>query len=91
MQMLMTGEPLNAKEAYRLGMVNEIYPRSGLMPAVLRIANTIASNSPTAVQAVKRAVVLGSARPSSGQRDRDRPALALGSSSGPRRGQPGLS
>ena len=60
MQMLMTGEPLSAKEAYRLGMVNEIYPRSELMPAVLRIANTIASNSPTAVQAVKRAVVLGS-------------------------------
>lgn len=59
MQMLMTGDPLSATEAYRLGMVNEIYPRSELMPAVLRIANTIASNSPTAVQAVKRAVILG--------------------------------
>jgi enoyl-CoA hydratase len=62
-QMLMTGEPISAREAYRLGMVNEIYPRAELMPAVLRIANTIASNSPTAVQAVKRAVVMGAGEP----------------------------
>jgi enoyl-CoA hydratase len=44
-------------------MVNEIHPRSEFMPAVLRIANTIASNSPTAVQAVKRAVVMGAGEP----------------------------
>jgi enoyl-CoA hydratase len=63
MQMLMTGEPISAQEAYRLGMVNKVYPRAELMPAVLRIAEAIASNSPTAVQAVKRAVVLGTANP----------------------------
>jgi enoyl-CoA hydratase len=63
MQMLMTGEPISAQEAYRLGMVNKVYPRSELMPAVLRIAEAIASNSPTAVQAVKRAVVLGTGEP----------------------------
>jgi enoyl-CoA hydratase len=63
MQMLMTGEPISAQEAYRLGMVNEVHPRSEFMPAVLRIANTIASNSPTAVQAVKRAVVMGAGEP----------------------------
>jgi enoyl-CoA hydratase len=56
MQMLMTGDPITAQEAYRLGMVNEVHPRSELMSAVLRIAETIASNSPTAVQAVKQAV-----------------------------------
>ena len=63
MQMLMTGEPISAQEAYRLGMVNEVYPRAELMPAVLRIAEAIASNSPTAVQAVKRAVVSGAGEP----------------------------
>ena len=63
MQMLMTGEPISAQEAYRLGMVNRVYPRAELMPAVLRIAEAIASNSPTAVQAVKRAVVLGTGEP----------------------------
>lgn len=59
MQMLMTGDPLTAQEAHRLGMVNEIHPRGELMAAVLRIAKRIASNSPTAVQAVKRAVKMG--------------------------------
>jgi enoyl-CoA hydratase len=59
MQMLMTGEPITAKEAHRLGMVNELYPKAELMSAVLRLAETIANNSPTAVQAVKRAVRMG--------------------------------
>ena len=63
MQMLMTGEPITAQEAYRLGMVNEVYPASELMGAVLSIAEKIADNSPTAVQAVKRAVQMGQGEP----------------------------
>jgi len=63
MQMLMTGEPIAAKEAHRLGMVNELYPKAELMDAVLRLADTIAKNSPTAVQAVKRAVRMGAGQP----------------------------
>ncbi len=59
MQMLMTGDPITAQEAHRLGMVNELHPKDKLMEAVLRIAERIASNSPTAVQAVKRAVQMG--------------------------------
>ena len=59
MQMLMTGEPITAQEAHRLGMVNEVHPRAELMAAVLRIAENIAENSPTAVQSVKRAVKMG--------------------------------
>jgi len=63
MQMLMTGDPITAQEAHRLGMVNELHARAELMPAVLRIAETIASNSPTAVQAVKQAVRLSQGAP----------------------------
>ena len=63
MQMLMTGEPITAQEAHRLGMVNEVYPRTELMTGVLRIAEKIASNSPTAVQAVKHAVLMGQGEP----------------------------
>ncbi len=63
MQMLMTGEPITAQEAYRLGMVNELHPKAELMGAVLRIAEAIANNSPTAVQAVKRAVRMGAGEP----------------------------
>jgi enoyl-CoA hydratase len=63
LQMLMTGDPITAHEAYRLGMVNEVYPRAELRDAVHRIAEKIASNSPTAVQAVKRAVRMGEGQP----------------------------
>jgi len=63
LQMLMTGEPITAEEAHRLGMVNEIYPQPELIEAAERIAEKIASNSPTAVQAVKRAVRMGEGEP----------------------------
>jgi len=63
MQMLMTGEPITAQEAHRLGMVNEVYPGVELMAGVLSIAEKIASNSPTAVQSVKRAVQMGQGEP----------------------------
>jgi enoyl-CoA hydratase len=63
MQMLMSGDPITAQEAHRLGMVNELHPSDKLMQAVLRIAERIADNSPTAVQAVKRAVQMGQGEP----------------------------
>ena len=63
LQMLMTGQPISAQEAHRLGMVNELHPPAELMDAARGIADTIASNSPTAVQAVKRAVRLGDGQP----------------------------
>jgi enoyl-CoA hydratase len=44
-------------------MVNEVHAPDKLMPAALRIAERIAGNSPTAVQAVKRAVRMGDGQP----------------------------
>ena len=63
LQMLMTGDPVPAQELHRLGMVNELHPPGELMAAARRIADKIASNSPTAVQSVKRAVQLGEGQP----------------------------
>jgi enoyl-CoA hydratase len=63
LQMLMTGDPLPASEAHRLGMVNELHDPDQLMVAAQQIADRIAGNSPTAVQAVKRAVQLGEGQP----------------------------
>jgi enoyl-CoA hydratase len=63
LQMLMTGDPITAQEAHRLGMINEIHPAAELMGAAQRIAERIAGNSPTAVQAVKRAVRMGDGQP----------------------------
>ena len=44
-------------------MVNELHPPGDLGPAARAIADKIASNSPTAVQSVKRAVQLGEGQP----------------------------
>ncbi|HEX5557750.1 MAG TPA: enoyl-CoA hydratase-related protein [Gaiellales bacterium] len=63
LQMLMTGDPISAQEGYRLGMVSEVHPQTELIGAARRVAEKIASNSPTAVQAVKRAVRLGLGQP----------------------------
>ena len=63
LQMLLTGDPFPAEEAYRLGMVNALHDPAQLMTAAQQIADKIASNSPTAVQAVKRAVQLGEGQP----------------------------
>ncbi|MEI7058210.1 enoyl-CoA hydratase-related protein [Nocardioides sp. CCNWLW239] len=63
LQMLFTGDPVPAAEAYRLGMVNELHEPGDLAAAALGIAEKIAGNSPTAVQAVKRAVHLGEGQP----------------------------
>jgi enoyl-CoA hydratase len=63
LQMLMTGDPISAQEAHRLGMVNEVHAPDKLMDAAQRIADKIAGNSPTAVQAVKRATHLGEGQP----------------------------
>jgi len=63
LQMLMTGDPIPAEEAHRLGMVNELYDQADLMATAHRIAAKIASNSPTAVQAVKHAARTGQGQP----------------------------
>ena len=91
MQMLMTGEPITAQEAYRLGMVNEVHPRAELMPAVLRIAEKIASqlaDSGAGRQAGRPHGRRGADR--AGGRDHDGGALALGRASRPRRRHPRL-
>ena len=54
---------IDVDEAHRLGMVNEVHPAAALMDAAHEIAEKIAGNSPTAVQAVKRAVQLGEGQP----------------------------
>jgi enoyl-CoA hydratase/carnithine racemase len=63
LQMLMTGDAITAQEAHRLGMINELHAPHELLSAAKRIAEKIAGNSPTAVQAVKRAVQLGEGQP----------------------------
>jgi enoyl-CoA hydratase len=53
MELLLTAQLIDAAEAARLGLVNRVLPADELMPWALATAETIAANSPTAVQAVK--------------------------------------
>ena len=58
-EMVFTGQNIKADEAYRIGLVNGVYPREELMPAVMKLAQKIASNAPIAVRNSKRAVTDG--------------------------------
>jgi enoyl-CoA hydratase len=56
MELLLTAKLVDAAEAARIGLVNRVVPAEALMPWALETAETIAANSPTAVQAVKRRI-----------------------------------
>ena len=56
MQLLLTAELIEAPEAARIGLVNRVMPADEVMPWALRTAETIAANSPSAVQAVKQQI-----------------------------------
>jgi len=58
-EMLLLGRTITAEEAHgRFGFVNEVVPADRVLPAALAAAAAIAANSPDAVQATKRALVL---------------------------------
>lgn len=62
MQMLLTGEPVNAAEALRIGLVNEVLSLPSVLPRAMALAHRIASNGPVAVQRLKQTVLRGSGR-----------------------------
>lgn len=52
-RMLLTGEPIDAQEAYRLGGLLSVVPREKLRDAAFELATKIATKSPVAVRAAK--------------------------------------
>lgn len=61
MKMLLSAENIDAAEALRIGLVNEVVPAGEVMDRALSTAARIAANSPMAVQAVKRFISTGMA------------------------------
>lgn len=55
-EMIYGGRNIKADEAYRIGLVNHVYPLEELMPATKKLAATIAKNAPIAVRASKKAI-----------------------------------
>lgn len=56
MEMILTGDFVDAQEAYRIGLVNKVYPHQELMERVMALARKIASRPPLAVRFAKEAV-----------------------------------
>ncbi len=55
-QMIYTARNIKADEAFRIGLVNAVYPQEVLMAAAKKMAAGIAKNAPIAVRACKKAI-----------------------------------
>jgi E-phenylitaconyl-CoA hydratase len=53
MQMLLTGDRIDATEAHRVGLVSEVVAPDELLPRALELADRIAANGPLAVRSIK--------------------------------------
>ncbi len=55
-ELIYTAKNIKAEEAYRIGLVNHIYPQDQLMDEAIKLANRIANNAPIAVRNCKQAI-----------------------------------
>ncbi|EHR53505.1 enoyl-CoA hydratase/carnithine racemase [Saccharomonospora amisosensis] len=56
LQILLTGEPIDAARAYQIGLVNEVVPAGELREATQLFAERIAANAPLSVLAAKATI-----------------------------------
>jgi enoyl-CoA hydratase len=62
-QLLLSGEPLSAADAHRLGLVNEVVAAGSALDAALALASRLAALPPLALAAAKRLVDEGATLP----------------------------
>ena len=60
MELILTGEIIDARTAFALGLVNTVVPPSDLRAKTMEMANRIADKSPIALRMAKEAVKLAS-------------------------------
>lgn len=58
-EILLGGKVIDAQEAYRIGLVNEVVPAPEVMPAVIKWAEAMCTLGPLALRAIKQAMVKG--------------------------------
>jgi enoyl-CoA hydratase len=63
LQLILTGDPITAEEAHRIGLVNGVFAPAELLPAVKAVAARIVSRGPLAVALAKQAVRRGAGLP----------------------------
>lgn len=63
LEMMLTGAPVTAAEAQRLGLVNRVVPAADLMKEARALAHQLAKNAPIALRYIMNAVNKGSGMP----------------------------
>ena len=58
MELLLTGEPIDAQRAREIGFVNHVVPAAELLPRAFAMAEKIAANAPLTVRAAREMVYL---------------------------------
>lgn len=58
-EIMFLGKPIDAQEAYRIGLVNKVVPQSELMSTAREWAEAICQVGPLAVRAIKEAMIKG--------------------------------
>lgn len=56
MELILTGEMIDAREAYRIGLVNKVYPSGQLLSEAETLARNILSKGPIAIRSVLEAI-----------------------------------
>lgn len=56
MELALTGDPMDARRAYEIGLVNRVVPMAELMPETLKLASRIRDNAPLTVQATRQMI-----------------------------------
>lgn len=56
-QILLTGQPIDAKRAYEIGMIHQLVSPSELEPATYALARTIADNAPLSLAGMKATIL----------------------------------
>jgi crotonobetainyl-CoA hydratase len=54
LELVLTGDSIDARRAYELGLINRVVPREALLDSALELAERIAANAPLAVQRGKQ-------------------------------------
>ncbi|MFC1897520.1 enoyl-CoA hydratase/isomerase family protein [Chloroflexota bacterium] len=62
-ELLLTGKPIDAQEAYRIGLVNKVVPPEQVVSTAKEWAEVICQAGPLAIRAVKEAMIRGSSMP----------------------------
>ena len=63
LELTLTGDPIDAAEAARLGLINKVVPAADVLDAAIALAERVTANGPLGVQASKRLVRMAALEP----------------------------